>query len=128
MFDYEVGKSNYIGCLSYWHCEYVCCRFSGYFCGDDFGFTIGIMRLSDNLVFRWICSLPLLKFCAIFLCFCKLFFWYFAVLRAMPSKREKLELIPGVAGVNITGLYLPAPVAGDGFIYSVIALIVAIGL
>ena len=77
------------------------------------------MRLSDNLVFRWFSSfyvevvrnVPLLL---------QLFFWYFAVLRAMPSKREKLELVEGVAGLNITGLYLPAPIVSDGFIYSFI--------
>jgi len=33
----------------------------------------------------------------------------------MPGKREKFELIPDVAGLNITGLYLPAPVPENGF-------------
>ena len=45
----------------------------------------------------------------------------------MPGKREKLRINPDCWG-QYHWLYLPAPVAGDGFIYSFIALIVAIGL
>ena len=48
------------------------------------------------------------------------------MLRALPSKREKIDIIPDFIAVNITGLYLPAPVVESGFIYSVIALGVAI--
>jgi general L-amino acid transport system permease protein len=127
MFDYEVGKSNYIDVYLIGIVNTFVVAFLGIFAATVIGFTIGIMRLSDNLVFKGFATvyievvrnIPLLL---------QLFFWYFAVLRAMPGKREKLELIPGVIGVNITGLYLPAPVASDGFIYSFIALIFAIGL
>ena len=53
----------------------------------------------------------------------QLFFWYFAVLRALPSRREQIEILEGIAGINITGLYLPAPVAEDGAGVVVIALL-----
>ena len=127
MFDYEVGKSNYIDVYLIGIVNTFVVAFLGIFAATILGFTIGIMRLSDNLVFKGFATafIEVLRNIPLLL---QLFFWYFAVLRAMPGKREKLELIPGVAGVNITGLYLPAPVAGDGFIYSFIALIVAIGL
>ena len=103
MFDYEVGKSNYIDVYLIGIVNTFVVAFLGIFAATIVGFTIGIMRLSDNLVFKGFATayievvrnIPLLL---------QLFFWYFAVLRAMPGKREKLELIPGIAGVNITGL------------------------
>ena len=78
------------------------------------GFTMGIMRLSNNIIFKSFATtyIEVLRNVPILL---QLFFWYFAVLRAMPGKREKFELIPDVAGLNITGLYLPAPVPEKGF-------------
>ena len=127
MFDYEVGKSNYIDVYLIGIVNTFVVAFLGIFAATIIGFTIGIMRLSDNLVFKGFATayievvrnIPLLL---------QLFFWYFAVLRAMPSKREKLELVEGVAGLNITGLYLPAPIVSDGFIYSFLSLIVAIAI
>jgi general L-amino acid transport system permease protein len=81
----------------------------GIFAATVIGFTLGIMRLSNNIVFRAFATtyIEMLRNIPILL---QLFFWYFAVLRALPGKREKLEIIPDVIGVNITGLYLPAPV------------------
>ena len=43
----------------------------------------------------------------------------------MPGKREKFEIIPGVAGLNITGLYLPAPQPQDGFDLVLIAIMLS---
>ena len=48
------------------------------------------------------------------------------MLRSLPGRREQIELIPGFAGINITGLYLPAPIAGDGFIYVFSVFVAAI--
>ena len=89
------------------------------------GFTLGIMRLSNNIVFRAFATtyIELLRNIPILL---QLFFWYFAVLRALPGKRDKLEIIPDMIGVNITGLYLPAPVPQESFVYSVIAFAIAV--
>jgi general L-amino acid transport system permease protein len=77
------------------------------------GFIIGIARLSSNwLVARLagayveiVRNLPLLL---------QLFFWYFAVLKALPGPRQSLVL-PGGALLNVRGLYLPAPVPQAGF-------------
>ena len=88
------------------------------------GFSFVIMRLSSNLIIRgfatvyieFIRNIPLLL---------QLFFWYFAVLRSLPDKRSKIELIPDVAGINIAGLYLPLAQPEEGFVLTVIALLVA---
>jgi general L-amino acid transport system permease protein len=88
------------------------------------GFIIGIARLSTNwLVARLatvyveiIRNVPLLL---------QLFFWYFAVLKALPVPRQSLAL-PFGGFLNVRGLYLPAPVPGSGFDWVWLAL--AIGL
>ena len=52
-----------------------------------------------------------------------LFFWYFAVLRAVPGKREKLDVLGSYAGINVTGLYIPKPLFFDGstiFLFSIL--------
>lgn len=125
MLDYKVGKSTYIDVYLIGIVNTFIVALLGILAATVIGFTVGIMRLSDNLVFRWFATLyveivrnvPLLL---------QLFFWYFAVLRALPSKRDKLELVEGVAGINITGLYLPAPIISDGFVYSLVALVAAV--
>ena len=38
----------------------------------------------------------------------------------------RVELIPGLAGINITGLYLPAPLVGDGFVYVILTFLLAV--
>ncbi len=89
------------------------------------GFTMGVMRLSENVILRAFSTVyvELLRNIPILL---QLFFWYFAVLRSLPGRQDKIDLIPEFVGINITGLYLPAPVPMDGFGLSVIALVVAI--
>jgi general L-amino acid transport system permease protein len=84
------------------------------------GFVIGIARLSRNWlvsrlagayveVFR---NIPLLL---------QIFFWYFAVLRALPRPRESLALGEAVF-LNLRGLYLPRPLFEPGFGWVVAAL------
>lgn len=88
------------------------------------GFIVGVGRLSSNWVIRKMAmvyveivrNVPLLL---------QLFFWYFAVLQAMPAVRQSLYL-PGGAVLNLRGLYLPQPLFDDRFIVVVIALAVAI--
>ena len=90
MLDYKVGKSTYIDVYLIGIVNTFIVALLGILAATVIGFTVGVMRLSDNLVFRWFASfyveivrnVPLLL---------QLFFWYFAVLRALPSKREKLE-------------------------------------
>ena len=127
LFDYEVGISTYLDVFYIGIVNTFLVAVLGIFAATVIGFTMGIMRLSDNLVFRGFATVyvEILRYIPLLL---QLFFWYFAVLRAMPGKREKLELIPGFVGVNITGLYLPAPVPAEGFSYTMIAFLVAIAL
>ena len=121
MFDYEVGKS------TYWEVYFIgiantfLVAVLGIIAATVIGFTMGIMRLSHNIVFKSFATtyIEILRNVPLLL---QLFFWYFAVLRAMPGKREKFEIIPGVAGLNITGLYLPAPQPQGGFDLVLIAI------
>jgi len=83
------------------------------------GFVIGIARLSPNWLVAKLAAayvetlrnIPLLL---------QLFFWYFAVLRALPAPRGSVD-IAGLIFLNNRGLYLPVPVASTG---TVIALAV----
>ncbi len=77
------------------------------------GFVIGIARLSKN----WLISRLALVYIETFRnipLLLQIFFWYFAVLRAMPSPRQSLSLGEAVF-LNIRGLYLPAPEFQIGF-------------
>jgi general L-amino acid transport system permease protein len=90
------------------------------------GFTIGIARLSSNyLVSRLatvyveiIRNIPLLL---------QLFFWYFAVLKAMPAVRDSIAL-PLDTFINQRGLFVPKPVVGDAFVWVWVAAAVGIVL
>src|SRR5690606_20161046 len=85
------------------------------------GFIVGISRLSKN----WLLSktagayveivrdVPLLL---------QLLFWYNAVLKALPSIRESTAT-PGGGFLNTRGLFLPQPIAEEGFGVVLIALI-----
>jgi general L-amino acid transport system permease protein len=88
------------------------------------GFVIGIARLSSNwLIARLatvyveiIRNIPLLL---------QLFFWYFAVLKALPPPRQSVAL-PGGGFLNVRGLYLPAPVPEPGF--EIVGLTMLVGV
>ncbi|MCR6672855.1 amino acid ABC transporter permease [Devosia ginsengisoli] len=94
------------------------------------GFTIGIARLSSNFIvsrlatvyIETIRNIPLLL---------QLFFWYFAVLKAMPAVRESLAL-PFDIFINQRGLMLPRPTPDQEFTWVMVtfglAVIVAIAL
>jgi general L-amino acid transport system permease protein len=89
-----------------------------------FGFTIGVARLSSNwLISRFatvyveiIRNVPLLL---------QLFFWYFAVLKAMPAVRASFELPLGIF-VNQRGIIVPRPLPDAEITWVVIAAIVAL--
>ena len=124
LFDYEVGRS------TYWEVYFIgiantfIVAILGIFAATVLGFTMGIMRLSRNIVFQSFATtyIEILRNVPLLL---QLFFWYFAVLRAMPGKREKFEILPGIAGLNITGMYLPSPLPQDGFGYVMVAFLLS---
>ncbi|CAH6812990.1 putative ABC transporter membrane subunit YhdX [Vibrio chagasii] len=90
------------------------------------GFSMGVARLSSN----WLVS----RFAAVYIeifrnipLLLQIFFWYFAVLQALPSARQSLSLGEAIF-LNVRGLYFPAPVLEQGssiVIASLIAGIVA---
>lgn len=125
LFDYQVGTSTYLDVYFIGIANTLLVALLGIVAATVIGFTLGIMRLSNNIVFKAFATtyIELLRNIPILL---QLFFWYFAVLRALPGKRDKLEIIPDLVGMNITGLYLPAPLPQEGFVYSVIALALAV--
>lgn len=90
------------------------------------GFLIGVGRLSENWLIRKICMVyveifrnipPLLV----------IFFWYLGVLSALPQPRESIAL-PFNSWLNNRGLFLPAPIWGEGAWLIPVAFLVAIGL
>lgn len=88
------------------------------------GLFFGIMRLSKNWlvaklagvyveIFR---NIPLLLI---------LYFWYGAVLGALPEPRDSIS-IPGNIWLNARGLLVPRPQFGDAFIIPVLVFVAAI--
>ncbi len=88
------------------------------------GFIVGIARLSSNwLISRMatvyietLRNIPLLL---------QIFFWYFAVLRAVPGPRQSYAIGESVF-INNRGVYTPKPLFGDGFELIVLGFVAAI--
>ena len=88
------------------------------------GFIIGIARLSRNWLIAKLAAAYVEVFRNIPLLL-QIFFWYFAVLRALPSPRQSIEL-GGIAYLNLRGLYLPRPLFEAGFEWVLAALLTGI--
>lgn len=90
------------------------------------GFTIGIARLSSNFIIarlatvyvETIRNVPLLL---------QLFFWYFAVLKAMPAVRNSLAL-PFDIFINQRGLFVPRPLPDEQFVWVIVAAAIGIAI
>ena len=88
------------------------------------GFALGIARLSSNFIIarlatvyiETIRNIPLLL---------QLFFWYFAVLKAMPAVRNSFAL-PFDIFINQRGLFVPRPLPDDAFVWVWVAAAIAI--
>ncbi|TDR75814.1 amino acid ABC transporter permease [Photobacterium lutimaris] len=90
------------------------------------GFIIGVARLSSN----WMVS----RFAAVYIetfrnipLLLQIFFWYFAVLQALPSPRNSISLSESVY-LNVRGLYFAKPVFEPNAYWIGLALIVALVL
>ena len=85
----------------------------GVFFATILGFLIGVARLSSNFLIAKIATvyietlrnLPLLL---------QIFFWYFGVLRNLPSVKDSIIVLDSFF-LNNRGLYSPAPIFEDGF-------------
>lgn len=83
------------------------------------GFLVGVGRLSSNWLVRNLSAtyVELIRNVPLLL---QIFFWYFGVLKQLPSPKESLAPLEGVF-LNIRGFYVPRPLAEDGFGYVLIA-------
>ncbi|BCJ91899.1 amino acid ABC transporter permease [Terrihabitans soli] len=96
----------------------------GIFFATLIGFVAGIARLSGNFIISSIATfyietirnIPALL---------QLFFWYFAVLKAMPPVRESFIFFDSIA-INNRGLNVPRPIFDGHFHYVVIAFLLAL--
>ena len=85
----------------------------GIFFATILGFFMGVARLSSNwlvaklaaVYIETLRNIPLLL---------QMFFWYFAVLRNLPSPRNSASLFDSFF-LNIKGLFVPAPIFEAGF-------------
>ncbi|EGR1984543.1 TPA: ABC transporter permease subunit [Vibrio parahaemolyticus] len=76
------------------------------------GFTMGVARLSTNWLVSRLAAVYIETFRNIPLLL-QIFFWYFAVLQALPSARQSMSLGEAIF-LNVRGLYFPAPVFNEG--------------
>ncbi|MCS2607975.1 amino acid ABC transporter permease [Halomonas dongshanensis] len=88
------------------------------------GFIIGIARLSPNWLIARLASGYIETFRNIPLLL-QIFFWYFAVLRTLPSARDSFSF-GEVMFLNVRGLYLPEPLFESGFGLVPLSLVVSV--
>ncbi len=91
------------------------------------GFTVGVLRLSNN----WLVSKVSLAFVEIFRntpLLIQIIFWYTGIFSLLPKIKNSLDLSGGseVVLLNNRGLYMPWPVPGDLLWMTGLALIIAI--
>lgn len=96
----------------------------GIICATVLGFIIGIARLSPNWLISKIATVYIEVFRNIPLLI-QIFFWYFVVLRAMPSARDSMSLFDSFF-LNVRGLYIPGPVGEAGFNLTIITFLIGI--
>ncbi len=88
------------------------------------GFVVGVARLSKNWLVSTMAGVYIEVFRNIPLLL-QIFFWYFAVLRALPGPKQSFAFGENIF-LNIRGLYLPRPVFEDGFGFVLVTLLLAI--
>jgi general L-amino acid transport system permease protein len=88
------------------------------------GFLLGVARLSRNWLVSKVATLYIETFRNIPLLL-QIFFWYFAVLRTLPSPKQSLNWGDAIF-LNIRGLSMPAPVFNEGIGFVLAALGIAL--
>ncbi|SMM98839.1 Glutamate Aspartate transport system permease protein GltJ (TC 3.A.1.3.4) [uncultured Candidatus Thioglobus sp.] len=98
----------------------------GIFFATIIGLIIGIARLSNNWLIAKLAGgyIELFRNIPILL---QILFWYNLALASFPSPKQSFELF-GAVFVNLRGIYMPKPIATEGVIWVVVALIVGIVL
>jgi len=98
--------------------------FCGIIAATIIGVIVGIARLSKNWMVSRMAMVYIETFRNIPLLL-QIFFWYFAVLRALPAPKLSINFADGVF-INNRGIYMPAAIYEDGFSLAIWALIIAI--
>ena len=98
--------------------------FAGIVAATIIGVIVGIARLSKNWLVARLAMVYIETFRNIPLLL-QIFFWYFAVLRALPSPKNSVNFADGVF-LNNRGIYMPSSILGDGFSLVIAALVIAI--
>jgi len=95
----------------------------GVFLSTILGVIIGIARLSKNWLVAKLAAVYIEIFRNIPLLL-QIFFWYFVVLRNLPSPRQSATFA-GSFFLNNRGIYSPSPITQDGFSYIIWAIVLA---
>jgi general L-amino acid transport system permease protein len=90
------------------------------------GLTLGIMRLSANWLARTI-SLVIVELVKNTPQLVQIFFIYVGVLQALPPTRQSLHLGAAIL-LNVRGLFVPAPIAGETAFAAVAGLVLALAV
>ena len=125
LLDYQVGVSTYWDVYLIGIVNTFVVAILGVIAATLLGFVLGIFRLSNNFVLKVFSGVYIEMFRNIPLLLW-LFIFYFGVLRSLPDKRSVTELFGKSVGINITGLYLPAPIVHPGFWMTGVAVLIGL--
>lgn len=98
--------------------------FAGIIAATILGVIIGVSRLSKNWLVAKLAAVYIETFRNIPLLL-QIFFWYFAVLRALPSPRNSVNFQDGIF-LNNRGVYMPSAIYESGFSLVIWAVVIAI--
>lgn len=121
--DYSPESSNlrvfYVGLINT-----IVVAIVGIFFATIIGLLIGIARLSNNYLISKLAGgyIELFRNIPILL---QILFWYNLSLIVFPHPRKSFEFFDAIF-INKRGFYVPKPIAEDGFLWVIVALIVAI--
>ena len=117
--DSSYGRAFFVGLLNT-----LLMAFTGIIAATILGVIVGISRLSKN----WLIARMALVYIEIFRnipLLLQIFFWYFAVLRALPAPRNSMNFMDSIF-FNNRGLYLPSSILEEGFSVVGWAFVIAI--
>ena len=97
---------------------------SGIIAATILGVIIGVSRLSKNWLVAKLAAVYIETFRNIPLLL-QIFFWYFAVLRALPSPRGSVNFSDSIF-LNNRGIYMPSAIYESGFSLVIWALVIAV--
>ena len=117
--DSSYGAAFYVGLFNT-----LLVAFIGIILATIWGFILGVARLSNNWVIAKLSmvyietlrNVPLLL---------QIFFWYFAVLRSLPSPKDSVEFGANIV-LNTRGLFMPRPLPEAGFGWVGIAILIGL--